>query len=206
VAQLLHLDASLPLSSAPRYVVEAINFRNLDSCLLSGLVCIVDFGLSFLTNDAPPGIPATPRSFLAPELCFGAPQSSANDIWALGCLMFELNANCLLFPLIFDRLDILVGTIVDKLGQLPPHWEGHFVLQAHRSLPQGQKDFWYDPSFRSSRPLEGQIAEKCAQFPEEYRRLLLQLLASLLSLDPAGRLCTADIVSHPWFSEGDQCE
>ncbi|KAK3941991.1 kinase-like domain-containing protein [Diplogelasinospora grovesii] len=200
---LLCLDDSLPPPSAPRHIVEAINFRDIDSGLLSGNICIVDFGLSFFTERPPPGIPGTPRSFLAPELCFGAPRSPANDVWALGCLIFELYTGWVLFPLIFDQLDLLVGTIVDTLGQLPPHWEGRFANQADRVFEPGQKDFWYDPSFELGRPLECQIVEKCPQLPEHQSRLLLQLLASSLSLDPANRLSAAEIVSHAWFSQGD---
>ncbi len=201
-AQLLCLDGSVPPPSAPRQIVEAINFNNIDPRLLSGNVCIVDFGLSFRTENPPPGIPGTPRSFLAPELCFGAPRSPSNDVWGLGCLIFELYANRILFPLVFDRLDLLIGTIVNTLGQLPPQLEGHFVDQADRVIKPGQKDFWYDPSFKPGRPLERQITVKCPQIPEHQKPLFQQLLASALCLDPVRRLGAADIAAHPWFSRG----
>ncbi|KAJ8127683.1 hypothetical protein O1611_g5953 [Lasiodiplodia mahajangana] len=200
-AELLCLDGSLPPPSAPRHIVEAINFRDIDPELLSGNICIVDFGLSFLTECPPPGIPGTPLSFLAPELCFGAPRSPTNDVWALGCLMFELCTNRVLFPLVFDRLDLLVGTIVDTLGRLPPHWEGCFVNQTDRAIKPGRKDFWYDSSFKPNRPLEHQIGKECPQLPEHQKQLLLQLLAGSLSLDPAQRLRATEMVSHPWFSQ-----
>jgi serine/threonine-protein kinase SRPK3 len=76
-AQLLCLDDSAPPSSAPRHIIEAINFKCIDPSMLSGNVYIVDFGLSFRTESPPPGIPGTPRSYLAPDLCFrGAKVSS----------------------------------------------------------------------------------------------------------------------------------
>lgn len=200
-APLLCLDGSAPPPSAPRHIVEPINFEGIDPSLLSGNICIIDFGLSFRAESPPPGIPGTPRSYLAPELCFGAPRSPENDIWGLGCVIFELYTARVLFPLIFDQLDLLVGTIVDTLGQLPAHWEGHFVHQADRSIQPGRKDFWYDPSFKPNRPLQRQIAEKCPQIPEHQRRLFLQLLAGALCLDPIHRLGAAEIAAHPWLSE-----
>ncbi|KAI1740958.1 kinase domain-containing protein [Xylaria scruposa] len=198
-AQLLRLDGSLPPPCAPKHIVEAIQFKNIDPGLLSGSVCIVDFGLSFLTEHPPPGIPGTPYSFLAPELCFGAPRSPSNDIWALGCLIFELYTGRLLFPVIFDRFDILVGTIVNTLGRLPLHWEGHFVNQTDRIFEPGQKDFWFDPSFEPEKPLKT-IAGQC---PQPQKRLLLELLAGLLSLDPSNRPTAAETISYFPSSPGD---
>lgn len=196
-----------PPPPAPRQIVEAIDFNKIDPGLLSGNVCIVDFGLSFRTEKPPPGIPGTPRPFLAPELCFGAPRSPSNDVWGLGCLIFELYTTWVLFLLIFDQLELLIGTIVDTLGQLPLHWEGHFVNQTDRVMEPGQKDFWYDPSFKPGRPLERQIIDKCPQIPEHQRPLFQQLLASALCLDPVHRLAATEIAAHAWFSlEGDSLE
>lgn len=204
--QLLCLDGSVPPPPAPRRIVEAISLKGINPSLLSGNVCIVDFGLSFLTESPPPGIPGTPSSFLAPELCLGAQRSPTNDVWGLGCLIFEPHTGRILIPLIFDQLDLLIGTIVDTLGQLPPRWEGHFVNQADRVFEPGHKDCWHDPSFKPNRPLERQVTEKCPQIPEHRRRLFLQLLAGALSLDPARRLRAAEIAAHPWFCLGDSPE
>ena len=199
-APLLCLDGSFPPPSAPRQIVEAVDFGNIDPGLISGDVCIVDFGLSFRTENLPLGIPGTPRSFLAPELCFGALRSPSNDVWGLGCLIFELYAARVLFPLVFDQLELLIGTIVGTLGQLPSHWEGHFVNQADRVLKPGEKDFWYDPSFQPGRSLERQIADTCPQISDHQRQLFRQLLASALCLDPVRRLTAAEIAVHPWFA------
>ncbi len=199
-APLFCRDGSDPPPSAPRQIVEPINFKTMNPGLLSGRVCIVDFGLSFRTENPPPGIPGTPRFFLAPELCFGATRSPSNDVWGLGCLIFELSAARVLFPLIFQQFDELVGTIVNTLGQLPSQWEGHFVHQAERIFEPGQKSFWYDPSFEPDRLLERQIADKCPQILEHQRPLFLQLLACALCLDPAHRAGAAEIAAHPWFS------
>jgi serine/threonine protein kinase len=118
-------------------------------------------------------------------------------------VIFELYTAPVLFPLIFDQLDLVVGTIVDTLGQLPPHWEGHFVHQADRPIDPGRKDFWYDPPFKPNRPLERQIAEKWPQISEHRRRLFVRLLSSALCLDPIHRLGAAEIAVHPWLSERD---
>lgn len=195
--QLLLMDGSP--AAAPREVVEGINFRSLDPKLLSGQACIVDFGLSFRSGNPPSEIPGIPRSFLAPELCFGYLESQASDVWSLGCVIFELHSSRILFPLIFDQLDLLIGTIVDTLGNLPDQWEGQFINQADRRLEPGQKDFWYDPSFTPGRALEQQIKDKCPQISEEQRDVLLRLLRGMLWIDPVHRLSTADMVSHPYL-------
>ncbi|KAI0404077.1 kinase domain-containing protein [Xylaria palmicola] len=201
-AQLLRLNGSLPPPWAPKYIVEAIQFKDIDPDLLSGNICIVDFGISFLVDRPPSDIFGIPLSFMAPELCFGAPRSPSNDVWAMGCLIFELYTGRVLFPIIFDRLDILVGTIVNTLGQLPSHWEGHFVYQADRVFEPGQKDFWFDPSFEPGKPLET-IAVKC---PQPHRRFLLELLTDLLRLDPSNRPTAAETASHPLLSAGDSID
>jgi hypothetical protein len=103
---------------------------------------------------------------------------------------------------VFDQLDILIGTIVDTLGQLPSQWEGHFVNQEERVFETGQKDFWYDPSFKPSRPLDRQIIEKCPGIPEDQMPLFLQLLLGTLCLDPVHRLSALEIAAHSWFSQG----
>lgn len=195
--QLLRMDGSP--AAAPREVVEGINFRSVDPKLLSGQACIVDFGLSFRSSNPPPEIPGISRSFLAPELCFGYLESQASDVWSLGCVIFELHSSRVLFPLIFDQLDLLIGTIVDTLGNLPDQWEGRFVNQADRRLEPGQKDFWYDPSFAPGRALEKQIKDKCPQISEQQRDVLLRLLRGMLSIDPVHRLSAADMASHPYL-------
>jgi serine/threonine protein kinase len=202
IAPLRFIDGSIPQPTGPRQITEAISFNTINPELLSGDICIIDFGLSFRTKSPPPGIPGTPRSFLAPELCFGLPRSPSNDVWSLGCLIFELYSTRVLFPLVFDQLDILIGTIVDTLSQLPSQWEGHFVTQEERVFETGQKDFWYDPSFKPSRPLDRQIIEKCPGIPEDQMPLFLQLLLGTLCLDPVHRLSALEIAAHSWFSQG----
>lgn len=116
---------------APKKVVQAVNFSNISLDLL-GNIRITDFGQSFFAKDPPDGL-GTPLSFFAPEMCFGIPPSKSSDIWALACLIFEIQSSVRLFPIVFDNAYIMLGTIVDVLGPFPEN--GNIRLPGQNTNP-----------------------------------------------------------------------
>lgn len=62
-------SSALP-SSMPRYRVKAIDFKRFNPGLLSGDICIADFGQSFKIETDNPGMPPMKPTFLAPESLF----------------------------------------------------------------------------------------------------------------------------------------
>ncbi|KAH9223037.1 kinase-like domain-containing protein [Leptodontidium sp. 2 PMI_412] len=89
-ASLKLLDGSYS-SHTPKKVVQAVKFSNIGLDLL-GNIRITDFSQSFFAKDPPDGL-GTPPSFFAPEMCFGIPPSKSSDIWALACLIFEIQSS-----------------------------------------------------------------------------------------------------------------
>jgi len=55
--------------------------------------------------------------FLPPEVCLGKPYGKKGDIWALGCILFEMC--CLKFP--FESEDSLIRSILNNHVSFPNH-------------------------------------------------------------------------------------
>jgi serine/threonine protein kinase len=198
---LSRLDSTSPCPSAPQQVVLPIDFLKVDPKLLSGAVTIVDFSLAFLTHSPPLGIPGTPRPFLAPELCFGLPRSTACDVWGLGCLIFEVFSSAVLFPLMFDNIQMLLATIVDTLGAFPNEWKSRGLHLGAQQLELEQQEWWFDPSYQPSRPLDARVTQSCTRVPGPARPSIIHLISNALQYDPALRMPAQAISAHPLFAK-----
>lgn len=124
-APLLLLDGTPAPAFAPTHVVDAIDYSNLDMEHLSSNVLITDFGESFFKDNAPKGL-GTPASFSAPELCFGYQLLCTVDIWALGCLIFEIHAFRVLVPTLFGSDQEALAMAIETVGALPEVWRNSF--------------------------------------------------------------------------------
>ncbi|CAG7942234.1 unnamed protein product [Penicillium salamii] len=94
------LPGITPDSSAPRYLMVSQRPRGMldDASASSLMVKIGDLGGAIRTNDSNSS-PVTPLALRAPELIEGQAWDEKIDIWALGCLIFQLATNEPLFPL-----------------------------------------------------------------------------------------------------------
>ncbi|RFU33797.1 hypothetical protein B7463_g2524, partial [Scytalidium lignicola] len=200
-ASLKLLDGSYS-PHAPKRVVQAVDFSSI--CLNSlGDIRITDFGQSFFAKTPPDGL-GTPPSFLAPEMCFGFPPSEKSDIWALACLIFEIENSVKLFPMVFNNVFIMIGTIVDVLGPLLKRWEHLWVYRDQTEYEPVL--WWYDESHQPRRSLASLVSEHNPQLSSSQKEMFLKFLRGMLTYEPTQRLSAKDITRHPWFSEFSRSE
>ena len=98
--------------SAPTYQVEPVLMSNIDPQYLRDEILVVDFGLSFFNENPPAGGVDTPASYAAPEIIFHEQASFWSDIWALGCIIFEIRLGEQAFPPFFGGYDEIVRLMV----------------------------------------------------------------------------------------------
>jgi hypothetical protein len=108
-------------------------------------ICILDFGLSFLTEKPPRGLSLTPRSYMSPESIFELVNGTAADMWSFGVILYCLRASTHIFRDRGPGDGDPMGTdyrMWDVLGELPQEWlmfpslEGYPVHETlHSSIP-----------------------------------------------------------------------
>lgn len=111
-------------SPGPQYVVAAADLTLLPVNYFSTKICILDFDQAFLADNAPRRISWTPAAYLAPESIFTLTNSPAADVWALGCVLFNLRYPLPVFWNMFGNSDP-EGTAERHhftLGELPEEW------------------------------------------------------------------------------------
>ncbi|KAF2794050.1 kinase-like protein [Melanomma pulvis-pyrius CBS 109.77] len=180
---------SSPGPSAPRKIVEAVQYDNVDEEWLSGGIRIADFGVCFLADCPPERLP-TPVSFTAPEVFFQQKASTGSDVWALGCLIFQLRTSHLLFPAFFGQPGEAVGRIVQTLGSLPKDWQHRFV-----NCDLGD-DHWFFNENKREFSLESQISKVEPKLTSDEAADFLSLLRGIFTYESDKRLSAQQIATH----------
>jgi serine/threonine-protein kinase SRPK3 len=198
-APLLLLDGTPAPAFAPTHVVDALDYSHLNMEHLSSNVLITDFGEAFFKDNVPKGL-GTPASFSAPELLFGYQPSCAVDLWALGCLIFEIHTFRVLIPTIFGSDQEALAMAIETVGALPEAWQDSFYdkdnsLEAENP---GKKRQWFDDQIQRTRTLDSQILEELPGLSQHQHATFLQLLKSILVFEPSRRLPAAEVTKHPW--------
>ncbi|KAL8753194.1 MAG: hypothetical protein Q9199_005220 [Rusavskia elegans] len=102
------------------YIVQPIDMSRMDSKYISDDIVLIDYGLSFRL-DNPPSWIGTITNYLAPEIVFECQVSKASDIWALGCVIYELFTGLPLFE--HDQsVHKVLAQMVPILGLFPSKW------------------------------------------------------------------------------------
>ncbi|PIA92049.1 Serine/threonine-protein kinase spk-1 [Cercospora beticola] len=108
--------------SAPQYLVYPIDSTEMESKFLTGDACITDLGESFEVQEPPENL-GIPISYRAPELLLGGKPGRGCDLWALGCILFEIRMGRQLFGTWDDDTGEYLHTVAMTLGKYPePFW------------------------------------------------------------------------------------
>ncbi|KAF5234764.1 hypothetical protein FANTH_11953 [Fusarium anthophilum] len=180
-------------------------------------VKLSDMGGAYFFND-PPKKPIVAIGLRAPELILKGELHETQDIWSLGCILFEMITGRPIFYIFgggkhdtsLDDEHLL--EIVEKLGPLPEelfrHWktsslyyneDGKIYNWMIDGVPEGEDPVTTDPS--ELEPMEKAFDEKCPEMAEEEAQEVKELIRWILQYDPAKRPSAEEILRHPWFAE-----
>ena len=128
----------------PRYLVDSASFFDAEPRLLTKNITIVDHSESFFVKFPPSHEIRTTNYYTAPEVLCGWDASFHSDIWALGCLIYEMRAGYYLFSTAINNPPLeAVGQIIEMLGSVPPSWN-HIRFNGDGYLEQdGSEDLLF---------------------------------------------------------------
>ena len=178
---------------------------------ISNNIVLIDYGLSFHL-DNPPYWVGTITNYLAPECYFENHISKASDVWALGCVIYELFTGQRLFK--HDNVDKVMAQMVPILGLFPSKW--YSWSEESECLGQDKfHDVWLCND-QDTKPPDTRIPLKQKSTNHNIsllglspsRHLLLSkrgaaalagLLESMLCYSPQGRISADQVLQHRFF-------
>ncbi|EEP77279.1 predicted protein [Uncinocarpus reesii 1704] len=165
---------------------------------------IMDFGNSFRKTDKRP--PSnTPIQIRAPEVTFyelskGKVASDWNkpiDIWAAACTIYHLNYDqSLLYG--YGKGDGIIHRTLVLAGPLPPAWRPYWNLDKYCEK-SGEKGGLDTEGFWAKQRIHG-----CGGPSQQDTDQLINLLRSMLKVNPDDRPQASTLLSHAWFSQQKQ--
>lgn len=128
----------------------------------------------------------TPLTFAAPEVFFRDALTPACDVWALGCLLFEILTTFPLWGCLLHQYEVIEQWI-NAFGPLPERW----WAKRHNSLDT----FLASGKPRERPPLCTMIArdlDRGQRWTEDERAELTKLIIDMVKLEPHERLSIRD--------------
>lgn len=216
------ISGSEPGASAPRYLVESNSL--IDPRFLTEDIMLVDFGqsFSFPCDDRPREDIGIPFSCCAPEILFDSIMDKYSEIWALGCVIYEIRAGQQLFSTWFGGRDETLRQMVQTLGKLPDQWWNTWSERTSFFSDDGKpKTEWNDgqplaveypmgemiadigtEDWQNVEPrkAEAMLEPIGATVPYEEALHLKDLLDGILKWSPEERTSLEEILHHPWIT------
>jgi serine/threonine-protein kinase SRPK1 len=138
------------------------------------------------------------RHYRSPENILGLNLTTTSDIWAIGCILFELITNDVLFyPRNYKAWGISrdedhLALIVELLGSIPS-----WMLNGFRSYKFIKKNGKFK-NIKNMYPWPlNQILNKRYKINDD---MLVNLLNSMLEIDPNKRATAQDCLNHPYLN------
>lgn len=205
---------------APPYTVLPAQFWRLGKETMTTQIKIIDFGeASFLPHDRKEL--NTPLPFRAPESFFGGSLGPAADVWAFGCMVFNLFGQGQLFDAFVPSQDLILAEMVGALGTLPSQWWDRWgkrdLFFPSDGLPNTGDAPWHAEELK---PLAMRIQEitldrehgseeKPGAFTPEELTNLQNLLTMVLRYIPSERATVEEILKLEWINQyvlGPKCD
>lgn len=201
---------------SPNYIVQPIDMSRIDSKYISDDIVLIDYGFSFRLDNSPSWI-GTITNYLAPEIVFECQVSKASDIWALGCVIYELFTGLPLFE--HDKaVHKVLAQMVPILGLFPSKW-WRWDTDSECLGPDHFHDIWkqddepvlstsvvinpLDTRIRSKRKFRNNNISLLALNPSPHLQLstrgaaaLAELLGSMLCYSSHRRISADQVLQH----------
>ncbi|OAR02408.1 hypothetical protein LLEC1_07560 [Akanthomyces lecanii] len=218
-------DPSFPLSSIPPYVTPCVSIadflQSMKSFPAEPTMCIkiLDFGRAHRTSDKPTSLPgAAPIMVRPPEVVLhdksggraGSVWSESADIWAVGCIIYQIESGSELISTWGSLDDYLLRTF--QLGGPPPNaWSsfwttgsGHGNEQYAKTWPETDGGDFRSRDEAWRKHEAGRSSSRSSR--DGKRQLFLDLVKKMIVTDPDERSPMADLLGHSYFSKGKKAE
>lgn len=172
-----------------------------------GDITLIDFGSALYEHDEHEEI-ITTSHYRAPEVILGIGWSYPVDLWAIGCIMFELLSGDLMFnPK--NKAEHL-GTIEHYLGAIPPHIALKIKGKERKYFDSNGRLMWPEIASKKSHEryvesldsIETEIllAEKYNNATKTESGLFYDLLLKLITIDPEKRITANEALRHQFLA------
>jgi dual specificity protein kinase YAK1 len=174
---------------------------------------LIDFGSSlFIADDMVDYVQS--RHYRAPEIVLKLPYNSKADIWSLGCVIAEMKMGLPLFPAqshihLLSLINQTVGPFPRSYAQLATGFASLFTPGGLLKSPEVLCSENGEDFVTSFRPLFGGVTLKqiIMGAPKgddrldtiRMRQLLIDLIESMLKIDPAERISAEEALEHPFM-------
>lgn len=199
---IVRLDGTPATPTAPKYAVYP---QDPDELLpfCSRAVTLVDYGSA--SRGSQPKNAHTASAVAAPEILFpgATPIGMPGDMWALGCTLYEIFGDNMLFRSFFYKRDEFVVEMVRMLGRFPDAWWGAWAARAEYCEDDGTLK--PTPDNISGEPRRVCLKERVVglvqgtdetdgRLDEQERVVLERMVEAMVRYEPADRATVADVV------------
>ena len=213
----VRLDGQPLGQCVPTYTVHSGDLSRLAQRMLLFKLLLVDFGGAYFL-DNPPLKTTTPSQYSAPEVLRSLGISPASDVWALGCLTFELCAGYTLFKALFNPRQDVMKDMVAMLGKPPDQiwnvWQerSNYFDSDGNPLQSTQHSIVVRPY-----PLYDRVRDMAWLYPADGRKFdfnkrersgietseqaqMYDFLSKVFVFEPISRISVTDALAHPFLA------
>ncbi|KAJ5383744.1 hypothetical protein N7517_001655 [Penicillium concentricum] len=179
----------------PEYLVGHTLYRR--EALSFDTIKIIDFGESF-TLDKPPRNLNTPLAIRAPEILFNDRLDYRVDLWAMGCMLFELFVGQTPFDSLMGTPPMLAAQMQEMISDsLPVRWQGSWLEMRKEITPSSEPEIklqeWLEELYF--------VSDRKAELTKDDIVQLGGIIRKLLRFEPSARASAEEILNDPWFRD-----